>query len=175
MKKTKVKKIVCCDHLYNGMFSDSEPFRKWLNSWFNKAKTTEDDKWWVRDYMSGAWNAALDVVRSLNLTSQDLIERADKLDAARIWKARCQNLTGRCYTVKDKGDFFKMLNKELETDREKQLRLQVESLKEIITEEIKALDLFARQHYDHGALMRQNMKKHVSLLKKIITKESNAT
>lgn len=65
---------------YNGRFSDSEPFAAYLERFFPLHGIKEDEKWWVRDWLSSCWNAALDYSKEKELTKEERIKRADSLD-----------------------------------------------------------------------------------------------
>ncbi len=68
-------------NLYNGRFSDSAAFRAYLERFFEAHETASDDRWWVRDWLSSAWDAGLDAAFAQNLTKEKQIERADAVDA----------------------------------------------------------------------------------------------
>ncbi len=69
--------------LYNGFLIDSEPFREYLKGYFVDFGTADDDKWHVRDSLSGVWNAALDAKAGLELTRDEKRERALRIDKER--------------------------------------------------------------------------------------------
>lgn len=56
----KANEIKFWTNLRCGLLDDSPAFRVWLEKFFESAKIKDDDKWWVRDWLSSAWNAALD-------------------------------------------------------------------------------------------------------------------
>ena len=68
------------EDLYCGLFSDSKEFRIFLERYFEQHKTDKYDKWHVRDSLSQAWNAALDVATGINPTREERRERADRID-----------------------------------------------------------------------------------------------
>lgn len=67
-------------NLYNGRFSDSEAFRAFLERFFEQQRTLSHNRWWVRDWLSTAWDAGLDAAFGEELTKEDLIKRADAVD-----------------------------------------------------------------------------------------------
>jgi hypothetical protein len=67
-------------NLYNGRFSDSEAFRNFLEIFFEQHRTSSQDRWWVRDWLSTAWDAGLDSAFGEDLTKEELIKRADAVD-----------------------------------------------------------------------------------------------
>lgn len=71
-------------NLYNGHFSDSDAFRTYLERRFVAHHTKEEDKSWVRDWLSETWNAALDEAFGEELTKEERIERARVIDDFRV-------------------------------------------------------------------------------------------
>lgn len=70
--------------LYCGMFTDCPAFRDFIEHWFQVSKTKEEDRWWVRDWLSAAWNAGVDAGRGVSLTQEERRERAERIDARYI-------------------------------------------------------------------------------------------
>jgi len=68
-------------NLYTGQFSDSEMFRVFLEQFFDQHHTSTDDQWWVRDWLSSAWDGGLDAAFGENLTKEEQIKRAKAVDA----------------------------------------------------------------------------------------------
>ena len=68
-------------NLYNGQLSDSELFRVFLERFFEQHRTSPNDRWWVRDWLSSAWNAGLDTAFGEKLTNEERAKRAKAIDA----------------------------------------------------------------------------------------------
>jgi len=66
---------------YNGLFCNSPEFAAFLERWFENAGTHEDDKWWVRDWLSDAWNAAIDAAQGVLLDMDQRRARAIYIDS----------------------------------------------------------------------------------------------
>ncbi len=71
-------------NMLNGLLSDCEPFRKWLEQeWFAVHRVCDEDKWWIRDQLSAAWDAGVDAVCGVTLTREERRKRAEELDQMR--------------------------------------------------------------------------------------------
>lgn len=68
------------DSLHNGFLCDCPEFAIFLERWFEKTHTHEDDRWWVRDWLSCAWDAAVDATRGISLDLDQRRARAMRLD-----------------------------------------------------------------------------------------------
>ena len=83
-------------NMFNGLLSDCEPFRAWLEDWFKLVAVAEEDRWWVRDLTASAWDAGVRCAFNITVTRDEMRETAEALDRVRDVAERADKEPGEC-------------------------------------------------------------------------------
>jgi hypothetical protein len=88
-------------NMLNGLLSDCEPFRAWLEDWFKLAAVEAEDRWWVRDLASAAWDAGVRCAFEIHQTRDEMRETAEALDKLREVTERTDKEPCECKIYKE--------------------------------------------------------------------------